>query len=144
MPFCPKCGKDVLVTDRFCLNCGQTLDRTAWAGAPTGSGPSIQPGSGTPGPKNGWLAAILNFFLPGFGYIYAGIGRDTKLIVFGTLIFLSVAVVFYASLVNGILSTPSTPTTPTASFSPLVYIGILYLILPFALAYDGYNRARLV
>ncbi len=98
-----------------------------------------QPGPATPGHKNAWLAAILNFFFPGLGYVYAGIGRDTKLILFGTLIFLSVAVVFYASIFSAAASAPATPTTPT---SPLVYIGLLYFILPFALAYDGYHRAR--
>lgn len=144
MPFCPKCGKEVLETDKFCLNCGQTLDRTAWGGALTGSSPFIQPGQSTPRSKNGWLAAILNFFLPGFGYIYAGIGRDTKLIEFGVLIFLSVAVVFYASVANGIVSSASGTVTATTSFSPLVYVGILYFILPFALAYDGYHRAKQV
>jgi hypothetical protein len=27
MPYCPKCGKEVLATDQFCLNCGQSLER---------------------------------------------------------------------------------------------------------------------
>ena len=141
MPFCPKCGKEVLETDKFCLNCGQTLDQATWTGAPTGSGPFIRLGRATPESKNGWLAAILNFFLPGFGYIYAGIGRDTKLIVFGILIFLSVAVIFYASVANTIFSpAPTTATQP--SVGPFVYIAPLYFILPFALAYDGYQRAK--
>jgi len=143
LPFCPKCGKDVLETDRFCLNCGQTLDRATWAGAPASSGSFIQPGQTTSGSKNSWLAAILNFFLPGFGYIYAGIGRDTKLIVFGILIFLSVAVIFYSSVANTIFSPAS--TTPTSgSVGPFVDLAPLYFILPFALAYDGYHRAKQV
>ncbi len=103
----------------------------------------IQPGQATPGVKNGWLAAILNFFLPGLGYVYAGIGRDTKLIVFGILIFLSVAIIFYTSVANTIFSPASTTATP-ASVGPLVYIAPLYFLLPFALAYDGYHRAKSV
>jgi hypothetical protein len=103
----------------------------------------MQLGPTTQGSKSGLLAAILNFFLPGIGYVYAGIGRDTKLIVFGTLIFLSVAVVFYSSFVNGILSAASAPATPT-QLNPLDYVALLYFLLPFALAYDGYHRAKLV
>ena len=144
MPFCPKCGKEVLETDKFCLNCGQALDRAAWGATPKSSSPFIQPGQSTPRSKNGWLAAILNFFLPDFGYIYAGLGRDTKLIVFGVLIFLSVAIVFYASVANGIVSSVSGTVTPKTSFTPLVYVSVLYFVLPFALAYDGYHRAKQV
>jgi hypothetical protein len=29
LPFCPRCGKEVLVTDRFCLSCGQSLERVS-------------------------------------------------------------------------------------------------------------------
>jgi zinc-ribbon domain/Stage II sporulation protein M len=27
LPYCPKCGKEVLATDQFCLNCGESLER---------------------------------------------------------------------------------------------------------------------
>jgi len=27
LPYCPKCGKEVLATDQYCLNCGQSLER---------------------------------------------------------------------------------------------------------------------
>ena len=34
MPFCTKCGREVLITDRYCLNCGQIVDGGAAVSAP--------------------------------------------------------------------------------------------------------------
>jgi hypothetical protein len=63
--------------------------------------------------------------------------------VFGILIFLSVAVIFYSSVANTIFS-PASTTPTSSSVGPFVYIAPLYFILPFALAYDGYHRAKQV
>jgi hypothetical protein len=41
MPYCPKCGKEVLATDQFCLNCGQSLERLSSSLEPSPS-PSTQ------------------------------------------------------------------------------------------------------
>ncbi len=90
------------------------------------------------GSKNPWLAATLNFFFPGLGYIYNGIGRDGKQVVFGALIALSLALTFYVGVISQIMSSPSTSEPVSAA----TYLAFLYFLLPFAVAYDGYQRAK--
>jgi hypothetical protein len=143
LEFCPNCGKEVLPTDRFCLSCGKTLGRTAQTPAPFAA-PQPQAYAGQPQTtarpqKNPWLAAILNFFFPGLGYVYNGIGRDTAQLIFGVLVALSVALVFYVGFASAILS-PSSGGTQTTTAAD--YVSFLYFLLPFAVAYDGYKRAK--
>lgn len=83
------------------------------------------------------MAALLNFFLPGLGYVYVGIGRDSRQMVFGVLMFVSLAVVFYAGVAAAALSPPSAPRSSSTEF-----IGLLSFVFPFAVAYDGYHRAK--
>ncbi len=144
MPFCPNCGKEVLATDKFCLNCGNTLDRTVPApsvGPATASAPpTIRPASEVPGMKNPWLAALLNFFLPGLGYVYVGIGHDTGELIFGALVFLFYFVGWEVAFASIFLSgNPSSASTSASS--PLAALIALVFLLPFAFAYDGYRRA---
>ncbi len=144
MPFCPKCGKEALETDRFCLNCGQPFDRAPPTQVPVQA--AYPPTAGLPasGPpanqKIPILAAVLNFVLPGVGYAYIGAGRDGKLVVFGLLMLVSLTLTFYVSIVNLALSPPTTTTTTTSS--PLDFVGLLEFLFPFAVAYDGYQRAK--
>ena len=42
MPYCPRCGKEVLASDQFCLNCGQSLERLYNQPEPTPS-PQLAP-----------------------------------------------------------------------------------------------------
>ena len=90
--------------------------------------------------KNRWIAALLNFFLPGLGYVYVGIGQDTGELIFGGLVFLFYfigwEVAFASIILNG---TPS--SSPTSSPSPVAALVFLVFLLPFAFAYDGYQRA---
>ena len=51
---CLKCRTDNPASSKYCMNCGTSF---------------------VPGGKNKWLAAILNFFMPGLGYIYVGRGK---------------------------------------------------------------------
>ncbi len=143
MPFCPKCGKEALDTDRFCLNCGHSFDQAAPAQAPAQTAypsPTGLPPSGPPtSQKSPILAAVLNLVLPGVGYAYIGAGRDGKLIVFGLLMFVSLTLTFYVSIINLALSPPASTTT---SSSPLDFVGLLEFLFPFAVAYDGYQRAK--
>lgn len=141
MPFCPKCGKEALETDKFCLNCGAPLDRATEAPAPfQASMPTaVLPSSLPASSKSPLMAAVLNFVLPGVGYIYVGAGRDGKLMVFGLLVLVSLTLTFYVSILN-IATSP--PTTSPTSTSPLDFIGLLEFIFPFAAAYDAFQRAK--
>ena len=53
---CLKCRTDNPASSKYCMNCGTSF---------------------VPGGKNKWLAAILNLFIPGLGYIYVGRGKRT-------------------------------------------------------------------
>ncbi len=56
-PTCPKCKNKLIETDKFCARCGTTVKREI---------------TRTESRKNPQIAAILNFFIPGAGYLYAG------------------------------------------------------------------------
>ena len=141
MSSCPKCGKEVLDSDRFCLNCGQSLDRpTVFATPnPLNQGTPRRPESTQLDPKSPWTAAILNFFLPGLGYVYVGMGRDSKTTIFGIMLFVSLALAFYTGVIGAALAPPPATSTPPSS---LAYISLLTLLFPFAAAYDGFHRAK--
>ena len=85
-------------------------------------------------------AALLNLFLPGVGYIYTGIGRDSGQAIFGVLIF----VFFFIGLEVGVVASAITytPSGTTGSISPYAALIFLTFLLPFAFAYDGYRRAK--
>ncbi len=71
--------------------------------------------------KNPWIAAVLNFVLPGLGYIYVG-----KRLVFGVgLALLSIIIGIYWI------------------FFEIPFIMIVdSLVVEFLLAYDGYKTAE--
>ena len=70
--------------------------------------------------KNSWVAAILNFILPGLGYVYTG-----KRIEFGVGLILWGVFSFIAGFIYGFNS---------------LYILDIFLSLLFA--YDGYKTAE--
>jgi hypothetical protein len=83
---------------------------------------------------------VLNFFFPGLGYVYVGLGRDMGETIFGALVFVFYFIGFEVGyLVDAITYVPS--STP-ASISPYAALILLAFLLPFAFAYDGYRRAR--
>jgi hypothetical protein len=90
--------------------------------------------------KSPATSAILNFFLPGMGYIYNGIGVDSSQLVFGILCFLALFLgIFVPSVIDALFV--STSTSTTQGFLPIDYLSIFVFLIPFALAYDGYRRA---
>jgi hypothetical protein len=92
------------------------------------------------GSKNPIASAVLNFFFPGIGYIYNGIGHDTGELVFGLLVF----IFFFVGLGAGVVAEALTshPAASATQTSPYVALIFLVYLLPFAFAYDGYRRAK--
>ena len=90
--------------------------------------------------KNRWIAALLNFFLPGLGYVYVGIGQDTGELIFGGLVFLFYFIGWEVAFASIILS-GTLPSSSTSAPPPLAALITLVFLLPFAFAYDGYRRA---
>lgn len=87
-------------------------------------------------------SAVLNFFLPGFGYVYNGIGIDTSQVIFGILCFLALFLgLFVPSVVEVLFTGTSSSATGGQGITPADFLTILVLLIPFALAYDGYKRA---
>ena len=82
----------------------------------------------------------MNFFFPGLGYVYLGIGRDPKLVTFGILVLLALTLTFYAGVAADLSDTSGVSTTGTPAW--LTALSLLILLVPFAFAYDGYNRAQ--
>ncbi len=134
---------EVLVTDRYCPSCGQMVEgRTGVSAAPMAPspGPREVPQVPPTGPKSPGGAAALNFFFPGLGYIYTGLGRNMGEIIFGALVFIFYFVGFEVGYLIDIL-TYVPPTTPV-NVSPYATLILLAFLLPFAFAYDGYRRAK--
>jgi len=113
-------------------------------GSPASTVPSLRPQWAPQTPpaesKSPGGAAVLNFFFPGLGYVYNGIGRNMGEIIFGALIFAFYFVGFEVGYLIDIL-TYVPPTTPV-NVSPYAALILLAFLLPFAFAYDGYRRAR--
>jgi hypothetical protein len=103
-------------------------------------GPRWVPQAPPAGSKSPGGAAALNFFFPGLGYIYTGLGRDMGEIIFGALIFVFYFVGFEVGYLIDIL-TYVPPATPV-NVSPYTALILLSFFLPFAFAYDGYQRAK--
>jgi len=117
--------------------------RTAGSAAPitASSRPQWVPQAPPGGSKSPGGAAVLNFFFPGLGYIYTGIGRNMTEIIFGALVFIFYFIGFEVGyLIDTLTYIP--PTTP-AAVSPYAALILLAFLLPFAFAYDGYKRAKL-
>ncbi len=145
---CQNCLQEVRDDILYCPNCGAPQNQTTIQGAqPLRPQEHEIPASGLgrrsvyPSPKkNPWLSAILNFFLPGLGYVYNGIGRETSQVIFGVIVFLSVFLGVYVPLFGA----PASPTSGSAAPQITVYdlLTLLILILPLGLAFDGYARAK--
>lgn len=90
--------------------------------------------------KSPIIAGVLNFFLPGAGYLY--IGRKKKR--FGAILLISFILLYSAAF----LSQPPPTSSPTESITQPLQIGsadqigtIAAFLLLFAFAYDAYNEA---
>ncbi len=76
--------------------------------------------------KEAWIAALLNFLVPGVGYIYA-----KKRVVFGIIMFLSMVIFsIYSSLLYNLYEIPAYLNMFFAAF----------LILSVGFAYDIYTE----
>jgi TM2 domain-containing membrane protein YozV len=89
MPYCKNCGAQIAEDARFCEECGaaQTAAPAQAAVAPSPAAPAAAPGMapGMYSRKDGALAAILSFIIPGVGQIYCGrVGRGIAFFI-GTI-----------------------------------------------------------
>lgn len=90
--------------------------------------------------KNPIIAGVLNFFLPGAGYLYIG-GKRKK---FGAILLISFVLLYSAAFLG---QPPSTPSQTESITQPLQIdsidqIGtVAAFLLLFAFAYDAYNEA---
>ncbi|MGI0080144.1 MAG: zinc-ribbon domain-containing protein [Nitrososphaerales archaeon] len=149
MHSCPNCRQRVEDNILYCPNCGALQHpQSASFGqdlrpqehqitsGDTQPYPRLAPLSGG---RNPWISAILNFFLPGLGYVYNGLGSDKSQIVFGSLIFVSVFIGLFIPIFGAPSSSAGT-AAPTITVIDL--LALLVFVIPFALAYDGYVRAN--
>jgi zinc-ribbon domain len=109
--FCPKCGASNQDNATFCSSCGNTLTV-----APGGSVPPSSPLER----KSPIIAAILNFFLFGVGYLYLGY---KKVLGIPTILFVVIVLIVY--IIIGVFT-----------------FGLLELVVGIFLAYDGYVKAK--
>jgi len=140
LPYCTRCGGEVLVTDRYCPSWGQNVDQSVGRlAAPAPPFPSPQMAARAPpsGSKSPGAAAVLNFFFPGLGYIYVGKAGE---LIFGGLVFVFYFIGFEVGYLIVLLT--YVPSTAPVNFSPYTALILLAFLLPFAFAYDGYRRAK--
>jgi hypothetical protein len=90
--------------------------------------------------KNPIIAGVLNFFLPGAGYLYVG-GKKK---IFGAILLISFILLYSTAF----LSQPPQTPAETQSITQPLQIGtvdqlgvIAAFLLLFAFAYDAYNEA---
>jgi hypothetical protein len=145
MHYCKNCLQQVEDNILYCPNCGasqyaqgevpvQNLKPQEHSlGTESGLRPVPMPATGL---KNPWLTAILNFFLPGIGYAYAGWSKDKSMIFFGTIIFIAVFIGLYVPIFGG------PPSTTPVALPEIDVLETLIFLLPFAFAYDGYSRTN--
>ncbi|MHB1908228.1 MAG: hypothetical protein ACYCQJ_05060 [Nitrososphaerales archaeon] len=150
MHTCPVCKRTLEDEALYCPGCGAAQPKTPLpsnAQFQSSLSPPPYPSIySSPAPvaksKNPWIAALLNFFIPGAGYIYNGVGYDGPQVVFGIIVLLSVFIGFYIPLVGqAFLPSGSSATSGAGSVSAIEVLSILLLILPFGLAYDAFRRA---
>ena len=90
--------------------------------------------------KNPIIAGVLNFFLPGAGYLYVG-GRRK---MFGAILLISFALLYSTAFLSQ--PPPESPAvesiTQPLQFGTVEQIGtIAAFLLLFSFAYDAYNEA---
>jgi zinc-ribbon domain len=144
LPFCLKCGMETLETDRFCPGCGRILTLTAPPISQAGALPEVSPthSSVRPGSQKGpFLAAAANLFFPGLGYVHTGAGHNSREVIIGILLPVSPTLVFYATVINGLMSPVS--STPQVTHTLITNVGLLPFLIPVAFAYNGYQSATL-
>lgn len=110
MTHCFNCGSKLKKMANFCSSCGNPLrdSRTEKASLKR---------------KRPWVAAVLNFLIPGVGYLYNG-----SRVVFGTLVLFTSFIATYVFF-----------TIPNAH-TPIELVG--GLVLGGAFAYDAYEEAE--
>jgi uncharacterized membrane protein YvbJ len=111
MVYCPKCGAYNSDDATYCASCGYSLKA-----APPGYTQPLYPSQR----KEPIIAALLNFFLFGIGYLYLGY---RKVMGISTVVF--VIVIFIVYILVGFFT-----------------FGLLELVLGIFLAYDGYVKAK--
>lgn len=111
--YCTKCGSSVDESNKFCNNCGNHLSTNR---KPLNNNVYVN-NEMVINDKNPWLAALLSFFLLGFGQFYNGqiLKGITFLGIFFFLIFISLA-------------------TGQAGFLSTLFL--------FYIVYDAYKSAR--
>jgi uncharacterized membrane protein YvbJ len=109
--YCPKCGASNSDNASYCVACGYAL-RSSFA--------SSVPPVNSVRRKDPIIAALLNFFLFGIGYMYLGYRRVLDI---PTILFVLIVLVVY--IVIGFFT-----------------FGLLELVLGIFLGYDGYIKAK--
>lgn len=107
MVFCRGCGKEIFESAPTCPHCGaqQVIDNKV--SSMTGDAKVMLLIESKK--KSGWIAAILNWFLPGVGYIYCGrivLGIIVLLITVALIIkaFLGLFILIPVVVIDGFLS----------------------------------------
>lgn len=88
-------------------------------------------------PKLPWLAAILNFILPGAGYVYVG----TRL-RFGVLLLASMAIAIFAPPMENAADTTQVNLETYIQDPGFLAIMISGLLIAAAFAYDAWGDAK--
>lgn len=72
--------------------------------------------------------------------MYTGLGRNIGELIFGVLVFVFFFIGFELGFIIDIFT--YTPSATPNSVSPYAALIFLAFLLPFAFAYDGYQRAK--
>lgn len=86
--------------------------------------------------KVAWLAALLNFILPGAGYVYVG-----QRLKFGVLLLAGMVLVTFGPRPEYASQTTIDPSTLATDPGVLV-MGVAALLIALGFAYDGYCDAK--
>ena len=95
MAFCRGCGKEIHVSAPTCPNCGAPQVSVGSSGRLSNDARTLLLVESRK--KSGWIAAILNWFIPGAGYMYCG------RVILGVFVFLLAIGVAVATMGFGLL-----------------------------------------
>lgn len=89
--------------------------------------------------KYPWLAAALNFVLPGAGYLYLGVR-----IRFGTLLIAATVLSVFAPTADELTQTPTPGLSQLLGNPGVTVIMVAGFMVAVAFAYDAYSEAGLL